>query len=328
MTHTTTAPAVEEGSSAAGRRVVAVVLTWNDVELTRACLRSLGESAWPGLTVVVVDNGSAKPVREPLQAEFQGVDFVRLERNQGFAGGCNRGIERALQHGADFVFLLNNDTIVQRDAVPQLVRAMQDRPQAGIASAILLNPGEPRTVQSYRGWLDRDRAAIRRPDEDQLLAAEHRATVACEFVSACAILLRTTALQQVGLFDERLFVNWEDYDLCVRMADAGWELLMVGTAEVVHRRHQTTGTTSPYITYFSTRNQLICLARHGRLPALIWNLPYIARSFYWRVRDYGLTNLQCHRASLWAWIDFCTGVRGLGHAPHSTRNARSQRPGP
>ena len=299
-----------------------MVLTWNDVELTRACLRSLHESEWSPLAIVVVDNGSRFPTLEPLTAEFPGIVGVQLDRNHGFTGGCNAGIEKAMELGADYVFLLNNDTVVSPGAIPGLIAAMESHPDAALASAILLDPGEPKVVQSYRGWLDRDKAAIHRPHEGQPLIDEHRVTAESEFVSACALMMRVAALRQVGLFDERLFTNWEDYDLCLRLTDAGWKLLMVGTAEVTHRRHQTTGATSPFITYYGTRNHLICLFRYGRTLGLLRNLPYIARSFFWRMRGYGFTNLQGHRAFAWAWLDFLLGVRGPGHAPSSTRNAR------
>jgi len=233
-------------------RVVAVVLTWNDVELTRDCLRTLHQSRWAPLPIVVVDNGSRFPTLEPLAEEFPDIIPVQLDRNYGFTGGCNRGIERAMELGADYVFLLNNDTLIHEDAVPELVRAMDVHPDAAIASALLVNPDGPKIVQSYKNWMHRDRAQLERPFDSVPFEEDHRATAVTEFVPACAILMRTKALREIGLFDERLFTNWEDYDLCARIADHGWKILVVGAAEVAHKVSQTTGSTSPFIIYFST----------------------------------------------------------------------------
>jgi GT2 family glycosyltransferase len=313
-------------SDESARRVVAMVLTWNDTELTRACLRSLRAASWSPLTVVVVDNGSRTPVLDLLSAEFPDILGLRLEENRGFVGGCNAGIARALELGAEYVFLLNNDTVVGQDAIRSIVLEMEDRPDVALASAILLDVGEPKVVQSYRGWIDRDRALITRPHEGEPLSAAHRVTIESQFVPACALMMRASALRAVGLFDERLHTNWEDYDLCLRMTDSGWKILMVGAAEVTHRRHQTTGATSPYITYYGTRNQLICLARYGAPLKIVCNLPFIARTFYWRIRDYGLLNLKGHRAFLLACFDFLAGVRGRGHAPIDTRDAGRSKP--
>ncbi len=101
------------------------------------------------------------------------------------------------------------------------------------------------------------------------------------------------------------------------MTKAGWKLLIVGAAKVVHRRHQTTGYTSPFITYYSVRNRLIFLTRYGRPLAVLKNAPFILRPLYWKVRRCGLTNMPRHRAFIRAIFDFLMGVRGKGGAPSS-----------
>jgi GT2 family glycosyltransferase len=295
--------------------VVAVVLTWHDTTMTTTCIESLHNSSYKNLKIVVVDNGSNPPGCPILKNRFPDIFTVQLSRNFGFTGGCNRGIEKAMELGADYVFLLNNDTVVDREAIPNLVDCMEGNPRLGLTSAILLNPGLPKTVQSFQGWIDKDKATIRRPGYNDPLADKYRQTVKSEFISACAILMRVKTIREVGLFDERLFTNWEDYDLCLRCANAGWELAVVGSAEVVHRRHQTTGATSPFITYFATRNRLICLFRHGKPLNILKNALFILRTFYRGIRAYGFSNLECHRAFLKAWCHFLLGIRGEGNAP-------------
>lgn len=299
--------------------VVAVVLTWNDIKMTTLCIESLYKSSYPNMKIVVVDNGTNPPACPIIKERFPEIIPVQLQKNFGFTGGCNRGIERAMELAASYVFLLNNDTIVHRNAIPTLVECMQKDKKIGLASAILLNPGNPKTIQSYQGWIDRDRATINRPGYNDPLDDTYRKTVTSEFISACAILMRTKTIENVGLFDESLFTNWEDYDLCIRCTNAGWNLAVVGTAEVVHRRHQTTGSTSPFITYFATRNRLICLFRYGSFKQILKNFFFILRSFYWKVKAYGFSNMACHRAFLKAWFHFFLGIRGEGRAP-SSRN--------
>jgi len=295
--------------------VVAFVLTWNDTTMTGTCVESLYKSNYKNLKIVVVDNGSNPPACPIIQERFPEIVPVQLSKNLGFSGGCNRGIEKAMDMGAEYVFLLNNDTVVHPDAIPSLVKCMQSEPKIGIASAILLNPGEPKTVQSYQGWIDRDKALLFRPGYDDQLDDNYRQTVSSEFISACAILMRVETLKEVGTFDESLFTNWEDYDLCIRCKDAGWKLSVVGDAEVVHRRHQTTGETSPFIIYYSTRNRLVCLFRYGEKKQILKNSLAILRSFYRRVKGYGFRNIAGHKAFIKAWLHFIIGVRGEGNAP-------------
>ena len=296
---------------------VAVVLTWNDYEMAQTCIASLYENDYPNLKVVVVDNGSKFDTITPLTTAFPDLTVVALDKNYGFTGGCNRGLEKALEMGADYAFLLNNDTIVERSAISELVKTMEAEPDIGLASAIILDMGEPKQIQSYVGFVSPDRAFLVRPDEGNLLTSEYQVVKDTEFASACAIMFRRPLMEQLGLFDERLFTNWEDYDLCLRYCKAGHRITIVGTAEVQHRRHQTTGSRSPFITYYATRNRLICLFRHGRFWAIVRNTPFILRSFLWRVRGYGWGNFACHAAFCNAWIDFLLGVRGKGRAPSS-----------
>lgn len=296
--------------------VVAVVLTWNDYDMAHDCIASVYRNDYPNLKVVLVDNGSKFDVVGPMGEAFPELTIVALDRNYGFTGGCNRGLEKALELGADYLFLLNNDTIVAENAVTELVKAAEALPECGMASALLLHVGEPKRVFSYRRFLNPDRAHVSKEDDGvELDETRHRDTVETEFAPACAVMYRRAAVEQVGLFDESLFTNWEDYDLCQRLRLAGWKLHFVGKAEVIHAHGATTGRVSPFITYLGTRNRLICLFRYGSLLGILKNTPFILRSFIWQMRAYGWGNMKCHAAWLKAWVHFLLGRRGQSGTP-------------
>lgn len=295
--------------------MAAVVLTWNDTEMTSRCVASVLANDYPNTRVIVVDNGSVPPGVPILEAAFPGIEGVQLATNTGFTGGCNRGLERGMALGAKYLFLLNNDTIVAPQAITHLVRAMEAEPRAGAASSLLFYPGDERRIQFFRGTVSRDTAEHRHPDDGQVWSPDYARTVETDFVPACALVYRAEALQQVGLFDEALFTNWEDYDLHLRLTDGGWKLLAVGQAEVIHAHGQTTGKISPFITYFFIRNRLICLFRFGSLPRILLRAPHIARTCYWQIREYGFGNWPAHRAFARGALDFFLGVRGKGNVP-------------
>ena len=307
--------------------VVAVVLTWKDTEMSARCIRSLQANSHPHKDVVLVDNGSTPPACPILKAQFPTLETVQLDTNTGFTGGCNRGIERALDMGADYVFLLNNDTIVHEEAIAKLVEAMEARRDVAMASALLLYPGEEKRIQFHRGVMQRNLARHLHPGEGATVSEAYQDTVETEFAPACAVLFRAEALRKVGLFDERLFTNWEDYDLCCRFQDAGMKLLTVGSAEVIHAHGQTTGRISPFITYFFTRNRLICLFRHGRISGILLHLPMLARTFYWQIRAYGFDNWPAHKAFVRGFAGFILGVRGEGGAPQDRRDRQRKAAG-
>ena len=301
-------------------KVVAVVLTWNDIDMTTTCVGSLLATHYPGLGIVVVDNGTNPPSCPILKQRFPSIETVQLPENLGFTGGCNRGLTRAMELGADYIFLLNNDTIVGEQAIEQLVQAMERMPEVGQASALLLPPGAEKRVGFTQCKIYRDSTRQERMHESELLSDVHRKTYDTDFVPACAVMFRPQALKAVGLFDETLFTNWEDYDLCCRLIDGGWRIITVGTAEVVHAHGQTTGRISPFITYLFTRNRLICLFRYGKPGAIVRQSPRILRQFYWQIRGYGVTNWPAHRAFVRGVMDFLLGVRGKGHLPTDRRD--------
>ena len=296
-------------------KVITVIPTWNDTALTSRCISSLATTTYPNLHVLLVDNGSQPECAASLKEKHPEIETLRLDKNYGFTGGCNRGIEAALNQNADYIFLLNNDTIVHEDAVQHLVDTMEAHPKAGLASALLLYPGEERKVQFYRGFVERNIARHYHPQDQQHWTPEFQETVQTEFAPACALLYRPQTLIEVGLFDESLFTNWEDYDLHLRIADAGWDLYTVGKAEVIHAHGQTQGRISPFVTYFVTRNRFICLFRFGTPPGILFGLPRFARTLWWQMKEYKLNNWGAHAALLKGILHYFMGVRGENGAP-------------
>lgn len=291
--------------------VVAVVLTWNDTELTTACLRSVLASDYPRLQVVLVDNGSVPPRGPGLQAAFPTVTLVQNPENQGFSGGANRGLEKALELGADYVHLIGNDATLAPHTISALVAELEQRPRAGAAGPLLLDAARPDTVQFYTARLDRDQAAHYHEHVGEPHASRDWPTVETPFIPCVALLFRSRALRETGLLDESFGTCWEDYDLCLRLHDAGWHYVSVGGATAVHVGSHTTGRTSPYIVYYTMRNRLICLQRYSRdlgSPKRWWAL---SRSIVWNMQQYGLLNWRCHGALLrGVWDFYFGGPRG------------------
>ncbi|MEM7620122.1 MAG: glycosyltransferase family 2 protein [Pseudomonadota bacterium] len=295
--------------------VYVVILTWNDTEMTRTCLQSVLGNDYGHFKVIVVDNGSTRPCGEILQQGFPEIELVVLPENRGFTGGANAGLRAALEKKPKYIFFLNNDTEVASDAISKLVEVQEDTPTCGMATALLTSPTpeghqKGHVVHFYSATVERNIGLHYHHHLWEPVATKDWPNVESEFVPACAILIRAKALEDVGVFDETLGTNWEDYDLCLRFVEKGWKLITVGQARVVHLFSQTTGRKSPYITYYFTRNRLICMARYASLKGIAANSITILRTFYRQVRDYGFTNWACHRAFLSAFWDFSLGRRG------------------
>jgi hypothetical protein len=206
-----------------------------------------------------------------------------------------------------------------------LVDAFVGRPDVGVVSPVLLAPdsdGKHEHVDFYRGNLDRELA---RHDHEQSgipYASGNWPDTDSPFVPFCATMFRSSLLREVGYLDESLGTCWEDFDMCVRIADAGYRVMTIGSARAVHFHGKTTGRTSPYIIYYLTRNRLICLFRYNRLSTIVRRAPTIARTFGWQLKKYGLDPAS-HKAFIRGCADFALGRRG--EDPKVARMRRTDR---
>ena len=239
--------------------VVAVVVSWNGREDTLDALESLR-----GIETVVVDNGSVDGSADAIAERFPDVELIRAGVNLGFAGGNNAGIRRALDRGADWVLLVNNDATVEPGIVEALAEAAASRPDAGVLACKVLFADSDRLWYAGAGfnpYLGRSRhERFGKPDEPGVLRDTVRATGAGMAVSRAAI-------DAAGLLDEEFFLYAEDLEWCLRIQAAGFAVLYVPEARVRHRVTAASGGAgSPTASYYEARNVLAVVERYRPLP--------------------------------------------------------------
>lgn len=253
--------------------VVTVILNTNRREDTLACLDSLRENDYANQGVVVLDNASTDGSVAAIQNRFPQVQIVQLAHNRGYAGNNNVGIAAAIEQGADWVFVLNEDTTLAPDCLSQMIDVAQDDPRIGIVGPMVYHHDEPETIQSAGGRLDRHWAsrhiAQNEPDQGQF---DHPRDV--DWISGCAILVRRQLVEQVGALDERFFYYWEETEWCLRANRAGWRIVHVPDARLWHKGVRKDYRPSPSVTYYNTRNRFLMMAKH-RAPLLAWTAAWL-----------------------------------------------------
>lgn len=258
-------------------RVAIVIPMWNQLEMTQRCLHSLHGLTRLPEQVIVVDNGSWPDPRAALEALCPGLVVLRLDRNHGFAGGCNAGIRRALADAADAVLLLNNDAVVEPGVLAHLVRALREDERIAAAGVkTLTDETPPRIHAAYsvltfhaplvrvEGWME---PCIDRFEEERDV----------DSVSGGAMLIRRGALEAIGDFDEEFFAYHEDVDWCMRARRAGWRIRYVPAARVFHRMHASTGGgyRSPMI-YLVARSSVLFVRKHASRAQVLKFAAYTA----------------------------------------------------
>jgi GT2 family glycosyltransferase len=292
--------------------VVTVILNTNRREDTLAALESLARSDYSNNQVIVLDNSSTDDSVEAIQGAFPSVSIISLERNLGYAGNNNVGIETALTRGADWIFILNEDTYQAPDCISRLVEAGNSQRMVGILGPLVYHANEPAVIQSAGGKLDRAWRAWHlgqnEPDQGQFPGLHP-----VEWVSGCAILVRRDVIEQVGQLDARFFYYWEETDLCVRASKGGWIILNVPQAKLWHKGVQRDYRPGPNVTYYSTRNHFLLLAKH-RAPLYAWVAAWgdILRTLAsWTFKP-KWRSMRDHRDAMWQGLwDFLRGRWGM-----------------
>jgi len=229
-------------------QVAVVVVNWNGWRDTIQCLRSLHEALYRPLEVIVVDNDSGDDSVAHIHASFPDIDILEPGANLGFGGGNNAGIRRAIEHGADYVWLLNNDAKADPGALSALVRAAEADPRLGAVGSVLYRLDRLSEVQVWGGgrlnlWTGTSRHCL------TAAGAEH-----LDYIVGASMLLRVQAVRETGLFDDRVFfMSWEDSDLCCRLRRKGWRLGVARDSVVWHKESASYGPHTEVLdTHFNT----------------------------------------------------------------------------
>ena len=245
--------------------IYVVILSWNGREDSLACLESLGKIADPPFRIILVDNGSVDGTAEAVRAGYPSVEVVATGKNLGFPGGNNVGIRRALKDGADYVCLLNNDTVVDPSFLAEFLAAAGRFPEGGIFGARVYYLEQPSVVWSQGIAINALTGRVRTSFFNSPGKDVPDGAVEVKAVSAACMFVRREVFEKAGLMDERYFLCYEDIDLCLRARTAGFQIYSVPAARVWHRVSASMGGEgSATIIYYSTRNHL--LMAQERLP--------------------------------------------------------------
>ena len=225
------------------------------------CIESLLTSTYEKHSIVVVDNGSGNDDADRIEDRFGGrIELIRAPRNLGYGGGANLGILWALGQHVDYVWILNNDTVITVDAIGRLVAAMETDRGLGASSPLIDAPIGPESPEGI--WYSGGTVNLARAETHHLRTSPGPTpgVIPTGYITGCAMFLRSEALQASGLFWESLFLYWEDVDLSLRLRRAGWGLGVVPSATISHLVH---GSVRPDVAErFYSRNAILVARRH------------------------------------------------------------------
>lgn len=243
--------------------IAVVLVNWNSSQNTIECISSLLESSVKDLYIIVVDNASTVGAVEEVSQLFPDILLIRNKENLGFGRANNIGITNALKRGAEYILLLNNDTIVDKCAIEELRESLQNNPRSGIVTPRIRYYDEPSRLWAAGGQLNLfwGRATMRgnRTIDNDLFDE----MTAVDYAVGAGMMFPSDVLSDVGGFDPRFFHSAEDVDLSLRVREKGRDILYVPTAVIWHKVSRSSGgADSPHSIFYLFRGLLLLRQKH------------------------------------------------------------------
>jgi GT2 family glycosyltransferase len=249
--------------------VYIIILNWNGLQDTIVCLDSLASLTYPNFRLVVVDNGSTDGSTDIISKNYPKVIFVENKENLGYAKGNNVGIRYALENNADYIWLLNNDTVVEQNALLNMVIEAEGDPLIGIIGSKIYYLNSAKKIWFAGAMINWSRGISNHIGMNETDVGQYDYVKEIDRVAGCSMLVKREVCNRVGLFDDNFFLYVEEVDWCVRARKAGFKCLFVPSSIVYHRGLASVsliGSCSKVFNYYNTRNFLYLIQKSFNSP--------------------------------------------------------------
>jgi len=257
-------------SASSEGNIFVVILNWNGKDVIEACINSLLRIPDPGFEIIVVDNASSDGSDEIIEKKYPHVELIKNDTNLLFARGNNIGITRAIERGADYILLLNNDTEVDPEFLRNMLSAIKSDSKVGIVGPKILYFDDKKRVW-YGGGSFYPLIWIPKHDNIRKLDGtfeEKRSQTG--YVTGCAMLIRREVVEEIGLLDPSYTIYCEDVDFCLRARRAGWSCVYEPSARVYHKVSFSSG---GGLTPFKLENRIhSTFLLHKRFKPVWWRI--------------------------------------------------------
>lgn len=227
------------------QRVSISVLGYNNLDDTIECLDSVFKLEGNQYPVVFVDNGSEDKSSESVEKFFHAVKIIRLPSNLGFAAGTNRGLEWVCKQGYEFCLILNNDVLLDKAMINEMLLVADQHEDCAVVMPRIFylplkvkNRKTRRNIWSDGGYYRNFPPSIKLKDNRRSKNFDNPRSI--EFAPGCALLIKCAALEKIGIFDEKFFLFYEDWDFSIRVRKAGFSIWCAPKAVLYHKVSQST----------------------------------------------------------------------------------------
>jgi GT2 family glycosyltransferase len=256
-------------------RVLVSILHWSDPEATMRCIESLFASDYRAMRVVVTDNASPTPLPPDFKDRYPSVELIQRAQNLGFAGGHNAVMDDPRHTDCAYIWLLNNDCVVQPGCLASLIEEAEGKNDIGLVSPVIRYLDDPERIEfaiATFDWNSFSCPRIRNWQEIERLSRESPQDI---WLTGTAMLIPRSVLNRIGQgLDERLFAYFEDNDISLRVARLGLCNTVSRKAAVLHASPSSNASRNAHYHYLMARNEWLFWMRSlptGRKPSFVMN---------------------------------------------------------
>ncbi|MCK4348110.1 MAG: glycosyltransferase family 2 protein [Thermoplasmatales archaeon] len=252
--------------------VFIIIINWKNEKITIECLESLYKINYPNFHVIVVDNNSIDATAKAIKKKFPLITLLQNYDNLGFAEGNNLGINKALEMNADYIFILNNDTIIDSIILWPLVKQANNNPEIGVLGCKIYYYDEPKKIWFAGEMRDTCTGFRKYFGKNRIDDGYYDDLIECNNLTGCAMFIPAKVIRETGGFDKDFFAYSEDIDLCLRIRELGYRIYCERKAKIWHKVSSSLGNNSPIKVYFSVRNRLLVISKHCNKPFRLYFL--------------------------------------------------------
>lgn len=237
------------------KTVAAVICNYNKRQYVLDCIQSVLESIFTDFDIIVVDNASTDDSVKCIREKYgDKVTLLVNKENLGGSGGFNTGIRYAMERGYSYVWCLDNDVLVDENAIGELYAFLEANPQAGMAGSKVYHMEAPDYVQQFGINIDWENFCCEANYYNCLEDGSMPEVVYSDAVAACSVLVRASLIKEIGMMPEENFLYWDDTEWCYRCNLAGYKVASIGTSKVLHAMGAKKETVNTFPTYYAWRN--------------------------------------------------------------------------
>lgn len=261
--------------------IAIIILNWNSYDVTAQCLESLKTVEYSRFEKILVDNGSSDYSDDRLKEDFPDITLIKSDRNLGFTGGNNLGIQYALDKRHDLVMLLNNDTIVTPNFMSILIDRLGSENLAAIQPKIMYNYDRS-IIWNAGGRYDSFFSLTRTIGEGIEDEGQFDGLRYTDWITGCCFLIWSDVVRKIGLLDDKFFIYHEDADWSLKIRNLGLKMGFEAKSVIYHeagmsdinREKHGEGNVSPFSHYQNVRNHLFMVRRYARGHNMLGSWPY------------------------------------------------------